>query len=114
MKISGLQLRLYCYVLDFVSSILTVLLNWEYVEAYNISNKNLIITIRQLAEIFANISRCKILYKNSGDIELSGYNTMKCSALDSTKLENLGWRGMYNIELGVKSTISILKQNNIF
>lgn len=27
MKISGLQLRLYCYVLDFVSSILTVLLN---------------------------------------------------------------------------------------
>lgn len=39
---------------------------------------------------------------------------MKCSALDSTKLENLGWRGMYNIELGVKSTINILKQNNIF
>ena len=108
MKSSGLQLRSYCYVFDCVSAIFTVLLNGESGEAYNISNKESIVTIRQLAETFANITGCKIIYENPSDMELSGYNMMQCSALDSEKIESLGWSAVYNIENGVKRTIESL------
>lgn len=111
MKSPGLQLRSYCYVFDCVSAILTVLLNGKSGEAYNISNKDSIVSIRELAESLANCCGRKILFENPDDMEISGYNMMVNSALDSGKLENLGWRGLYNIDEGIRSTIGILKKS---
>jgi len=111
MKSTGLQLRSYCYVFDCVSAILTVLLNGISGEAYNISNRNSIVTIRRFAESFANSYGRKIVFVNPNDIETSGYNMMSFSALDASKLESLGWKGLYNIDEGVKRTIEILREN---
>ncbi len=111
MKSPGLQLRSYCYVFDCVSAILTVLLNGISGEAYNISNRDSIVTIRGLAESFAKSCGCRIVFENPDDIEASGYNMMSCSALDSSKLEGLGWKGLYNVDEGVRRTIEILKEN---
>ena len=55
MKSAGTQLRSYCYVLDCATAILTVLLNGESGEAYNVSNKNSVVTIREMAEAFAEV-----------------------------------------------------------
>jgi UDP-glucuronate decarboxylase len=111
MKSKGLQLRSYCYVFDCISAILTVLLNGESGEAYNISNKESVITIRTLAESFANSCGRKILFENPNDAEASGYNMMSCSALNATKLENLGWQGLYKVDEGVRRTIKVLQEN---
>ncbi|GEP65538.1 dTDP-glucose 4,6-dehydratase [Clostridium beijerinckii] len=111
MKSAGLQLRSYCYVFDCVSAILAVLLNGTSGEAYNISNRNSVVTIRQLAESFANSCDRKIVFENPDDVEILGYNMMSCSALDASKLENLGWQGLYDIDEGVGRTIEILKEN---
>lgn len=110
MKSPGMQLRSYCYVFDCVSAILTVLLRGSSGEAYNISNKNSIVTIRQLAECLAELSGRKIIYENPQDKELQGYNMMTYSVLDSEKLEKLEWKGLYNLHEGVKRTLRILTE----
>lgn len=108
MKSPGLQLRSYMYVLDCATAILTVLLKGESGEAYNISNSESIVTIRELAEMFAMLSNTKIEFHNPSDKEKSSYNLMSNSALNSKKLESLGWTGIYDLKIGVKNMLDIL------
>ncbi len=111
MKSPGLQMRSYCYVFDCVSAMLTTLLYGKSGQAYNVSNKNSIVSIRELAESFARACKKEIIFENPDDIEAAGYNMMLNSALNAEKLEGLGWKGLYNIDEGVKRTIKILKEN---
>lgn len=105
MKSAGLQLRSYCYTLDCASAILTVLLNGINCEAYNISNRNSVVSIRQIAEAFAKEAGCRIVFENPSDEESKSYNLMNNSSLNAEKLENLGWKACFNIDEGVKKTI---------
>lgn len=109
MKSAGNQLRSYCYTLDCASAILTVLLNGESKNAYNISNKNSIVSIRSLAEELANCSSKKIIFENPTDVEQKGYNLMDNSSLTSDKLEALGWKASFDLHEGIKHTIDTLK-----
>lgn len=104
MKSAGMQLRSYCYVLDCVSAIILVLLNGVSGEAYNISNKNSVVTIREMAESFAEISGKNIIFQNPSDDEKASYNMMNNSSLTSDKLERLGWIASYDLKTGVKKT----------
>lgn len=105
MKSSGAQLRSYCYVLDCVSAILTVLLNGERGNAYNISNKNSIASIREMAEVLAKEGNVEVVYENPTDAEKKSYNLMDNSALDAHKLELLGWKAVFDLNEGVKRTL---------
>lgn len=108
MKSSGNQLRSYCYVLDCVSAVLTVLLNGNAGEAYNISNVNSVATIRQIAECFAKCSGKKLIFENPTDKEISSYNLMENSCLSSKRLEMLGWKGLFDLQSGVERTLEAL------
>lgn len=112
MKSQGKQRRSYCYVVDCATAILTVLIKGEKGSAYNISNKNSIASIYEVAEAIANMSGIKIVFENATDYENRGYNLMKNSVLGSEKLERLGWRGVYDLEQGISATLSILKEKN--
>lgn len=109
MKSAGLQERSYCYVLDCVSAILTVLIRGEAGEAYNISNPNSVCTIREIAETFAEVGKRKVIFENATEVERKGYNLMENSALDAKKLLDLGWKGFFSIDEGVERTIEGLK-----
>lgn len=108
MKSAGSQLRSYCYVLDCVSAMTAVLLRGEKGKAYNISNRNSVVTIRQMAEAFATAAGQKIIFENPTDAEAKSYNLMDNSALDAASLENLGWCGLFDLESGVKATLDAL------
>lgn len=108
MKSAGKQLRSYCYVIDCANAILTVLLKGVSGEAYNISNSNSVITIRDLAECVAKIGGVKLIFENPTDQEIASYNMMDNSSLNSKKIECLGWKGEYDIEAGVKETMESL------
>ena len=108
MKSSGLQRRSYCYVVDCVSAILTVLMEGEAATAYNVSNSKSVVTIRELAEMIALASDKKIIYENPSDVEVKGYNLMNNSSLDSTRIEKLGWKGQFDLRTGVTHTLQIL------
>lgn len=110
MKSAGLQLRSYCHVLDCASAIFTVLKEGICGEAYNISNPESVVTIRKFAEIAAKYSGQKIIFGEATRKEEKGYNLMSCSALDSSKLESLGWKGMYSAEEGIKNTLECLTE----
>jgi len=105
LKSAGTQLRSYTYTLDCASAILTVLLKGECGEAYNISNPHSIVTIRELAECMAKTAGVKVVYEQASDQELKSYNMMDNSSLESAKLENMGWKGRFDIKKGIESTI---------
>lgn len=108
MKSEGKQLRSYCHAIDCATAILTVLLCGQSQEAYNISNKDSIVTIRKFAEMHANLTGREVKFELPKEEEKKGYNMMPCSALNSDKLYNLGWKGIYNLEDGVRETLEIL------
>lgn len=110
MKSAGTQMRSYCYTLDCASAILTVLLHGKIGSAYNISNRNSVVTIRELAETLAKYSGTEIVFTNPSDRERKGYNLMTNSSLDSRKLEELGWSAHFDLNNGVKRMLETLKQ----
>ena len=108
MKSKGEQLRSYCYMLDCATALLTILLKGECGQAYNISNKDAIVSIRDVAEALAKAGGVSVVFENPSDAEKSSYNTMKNSALDASKLEALGWKGMYGLSEGIERTLKYL------
>lgn len=108
MKSAGEQLRSYCYTLDCASALLTVLLNGESGEAYNISNKNSVVSIRDIAEAFALAGGCKVVFQNPSDAEMKSYNMMNNSALNSSKLEKLGWKAEFDVTSGTERTLQFV------
>lgn len=105
MKSAGSRLRSYCYTLDCASAILTVLLKGKSGEAYNISNPDSIVTIRELAETLAKIAHVGVIFDCPTQDEKLSYNLMDNSSLNAEKLMALGWKAHYNIEQGVKATL---------
>lgn len=112
MKSAGTQMRSYCYVLDCVSAIIAVLLNGVSGQAYNISNAQSIVTIRELAEYFAKAGGKKVVFELPTELEKAGYNLMDNSSLASGKLEALGWKPCFDAVLGTERTINILKRSS--
>lgn len=108
MKSAGTQLRSYCYVLDCVSAMTAVLLDGKSGAAYNISNRESVVTIRQMAQAFADAAGRQLLFENATDAEKKSYNLMDNSALNAASLEELGWRGLFDLEAGVKATLDAM------
>lgn len=110
MKSAGEQIRSYCHSLDCASAILTVLLSGKLGEAYNISNKNSIITIKEMAKIISRIANVELILQLPNDVEVKQQNPMNNSSLNSHKLETLGWKGIFTAEEGFKETYSVLEE----
>lgn len=114
MKSGGHQLRSYCHCFDCASAILTVLLIGKTGEAYNISNKNSIVSIREFAQECSSAGKVELLSEKPVEGEQRGYNVMECSALKSDKIENLGWMGVYPLQLGIMQSVYTMRgeENN--
>ena len=110
MKSDGAQIRSYCYCLDCASAMLKVLLCGENCHAYNISNPDSIISIKQMAEILVKSAGVKLRMELPTDEERKGFNPMSNSSLESTSLTGLGWRGCFDAEAGFTHTVRILKE----
>ena len=110
MKSDGSQIRSYCYCLDCASAILKVLLCGESLHAYNISNPDSIINIKQMAEIIAEYAGIKVYMEVPTDEERKGFNPMSNSSLESSSLQKLGWHGVFDAKKGFAHTICILKE----
>ncbi len=110
MKSAGAQLRSYCYTLDCASAILAALVNGKRGQAYNVSNKNSIVSIRDMAMALADVGGVDVVFENPSDAEKKSYNLMSNSALDSSKLETLGWKACFNLDEGMKSTIKYYEE----
>lgn len=110
LKSKGAQRRTYCYVADTVCALLYILLYGENSEVYNISNPNSIVSVAEYAKTLADIVGVNLKFELPPEIETKGYSKQADSIIDSTKLQNIGWKPLYNITKGLTNTISIKKE----
>ena len=106
MKSRGEQFRSWLYVVDCALAMLLLLTKGNSGEAYNVANEESNITIRQLAEKIAQIGGKKVMF----DIAEDGNTTPITKAVFSTeKLNQLGWKPLFNIDEGLAHTIQSMQ-----
>lgn len=108
LKSAGTQMRSYNYIGDCASAIMTILVSGKNGQAYNTANPDVRITIAQLAEIIASTAGRKIVFADPNAADIANRTPIAKQVLSSKKLENLGWRGAFSIETGVKHTLDII------
>lgn len=105
MKSTGEQFRSWCYVVDCASAILHILLKGENGQAYNIADETSNITIKQLAEMIAEIGGGKVVMDIPSDSEKAGFNVVTKSIFSTEKLKSIGWSVRGNMNNKMYNTI---------
>ena len=91
----GKTVRTYCYTIDAVTALLTVLAKGQAGEAYNVTNMDTAISIYDMAKLVSGIlpeSNIAVERDIPEDLASFGYNPEMIVKLDSTKLQKLGWK----------------------
>ncbi len=109
LKSEGKQEFSYCYMIDVATALIYIMLNGAKGEAYNISDKESDIRLRDFASLVARQNGRKVVFDVPTSVEKRGSSTVSKSLLDSLKLEVLGWKAHTHMEDGVRKTIEILK-----
>lgn len=88
--------RCYCYTMDAISGILYVMLKGTAGEAYNVSNRETYISIREMAEMVCREfgSSIRTVVRLQGGM---GYSPTTKLLLSAAKLEALGWKPRYDL-----------------
>lgn len=108
LKSEGKQLRSYTYVTDAVTGLLTVLLEGIDGGCYNIASSTSRITIADMArrscELFPE-KGSRVCFELPDDYEKQAFSFIANAVLDSTRLENLGWRGCVSLDEGLRYAV---------
>lgn len=113
LKSEGTQFYSYSYVIDAVAALLTILLEGKCGEAYNISDEQSNVSLKDLAQIIAKYANKKVVFELPDAIEATGYSKATKAVLDSKKLEGLGWNARYSMVEGISRTLDILASLNV-
>ena len=108
MKSDGSQLRSYCYCPDCASAILKTLLRGGSVRAYNVSSPEMVISVREMAQLMAEAGGVQVIRGQADSAEQKSYNPMRTSALDGSRLAALGWKSVFSPREGIAHTVRIL------
>ena len=111
LKSNGEQIRSYCYCLDCASAIIAVLFNGVSGNAYNISNKESVISIRHMAELIAEYANVRLEFDIPDSTEKANFNPMLNSSLNAEKLYELGWCHSFSCKEGFEHSIQIIKES---
>ena len=110
LKSEGNQLYSYCYVLDAVTAMFTILLKGEKGKVYNVSDEASDVTLKHLANILADTSGKKVVFELPDAVETAGYSKATKALIDSSRLKSLGWKAYYDMNQGLAQTVAILKE----
>ena len=109
LKSSGTQTFSYLYIYDAVSALLRIITEGISGNAYNIADNNEVLSLRELAEILAEISGSSVVYDLPDEIESKGASTFQDVKLDAKKLYNLGWKSQVEVIEGLRWTVNKLR-----
>ena len=99
---SGLQMRSYTYISDCASALLTVLLQGNNMNVYNIANSDSKVTIAEFAKILSEVAGVGYEIRLPDEAQQKELTPIEYAVLDSSKLERLGWKGKYGIRAGIE------------
>lgn len=108
LKSKGEQFFSYTYVADAVKSMLFILLHGESGKAYNISNKDCNVKLKEFAESCAYWSGRNVVFDLPSEIEQKGYSVAMQAILDNTRLLSIGFSPLYSFKNAIHRTLNIL------
>ena len=111
MKSAGSQVRSFMYVKDAARAIMLLCEKGEKGEAYNVSSRIGVGSIRDYAGTLAALAGVKLAFENPDDIEQAGYSKVNRAVLDPAKLESLGFIPEYDLQKGLKETLEICQRD---
>lgn len=91
LKSTGEQIRSWCYIEDCTSAILYTMFYGISGEAYNVADDSSTISIRQLADMIAEICNKTVKMESPSTAEKKEFNPVKRSVISTQKLQSLGW-----------------------
>lgn len=109
LKSKGEQKYSFAHVADAVLGILWVLVKGETGQAYNLGDSRSDLKQKDLAKLIADYAGTKVVFELPSDIERKGYSSATKALMDGSKLKALGWQADYDISVGIKETIDILR-----
>jgi UDP-glucuronate decarboxylase len=101
LRTQGKTVRSYCYTADAVKGILCLLFRGVSGEAYNVTNMDTAISIRDMAQMLCDAfpdSGISVKIEIPEDIQAYGFNPEVIIRLDSGKLHQLGWQPSVGLE----------------
>jgi nucleoside-diphosphate-sugar epimerase len=106
---SGESLRCFCYLSDATSAFLHLIVFGESAQAYNLSNTNAEISIRDLASLVAGLTDppLEVYEGNTQDLKPGYLPSQVPRSLPSiAKAQALGWQPVVGLQDGFKRTLS--------
>ena len=110
LKSQGTQYYSYAYVGDVVQALILLIDKGVNGEAYNISDKNSNIHLKDLAKLIADYGNKKVIFDLPSEIEQKGFSKATKAIIDSSKISKLGYKPITKLEIGIPTTIEILKE----
>ena len=110
----GLSKRSFCYIADAVAAFFIILLDGKGGEVYNVCNSQEFLSVRELADVVASISKKgkpKIIYADRKDSDpyLESRDN-KSNRFIEKKLMMLGWECEFDCRKGFKRVYDYLRQ----
>lgn len=109
LKSDGKQYFSYLYVSDAVKGMLYCLFEGKNGEAYNICDDKFNITLKDLSNCIANIVGTKVVFDLPDEIEKNGYSMATLAVMNSSKVNDLGFKVSSNISERLEETINMLR-----
>lgn len=97
----GNTIRTYCYTKDAVSAILYIAANGEPMEAYNVTNMDTAVSIKEMAQLVCELypeNGIQVKMDIPADLASFGYNPEMVIRLDTNKLNQLGWKATIGLK----------------
>lgn len=112
---NGLAKRAFCYLSDAVAAYLLLLLNGKAGEAYNVTNTDQMIAIRDLAKIISDIpeEKVNVTFKNREDNDAYLQDTVnKQNRPVEDKLIGLGWSHPIDVKEGFTRVYGFFREKS--
>lgn len=100
LQTKGETRRMYLYTVDAATALLTVLMKGQDGEAYNAANSETYCSIKEMADMVADEfgqGGCNVVIAIP-EVPNASYNPVMCVFLDTTRLENLGWKAGFGLK----------------
>lgn len=113
LRSTGKTVRNYCDAADAATALLTILVNGNPGEAYNVANMEAEISIKDMAQKFIDLyssGGSNLVFDLSKDVTKLGYNKEMRCVLNSTKLIGIGWKPVYNMDDMIRHLVDSMKK----